>query len=177
MPPDQDDLAWMFERFDAPEIYRMFGFSEPARTRITERHATGKLIVGIIRLVSDRSRIGFMIMFPPSRRFDFWELSFAIPEPRQRNCFDAVDAMDAMLHYMFEYRRASAIGWRIREDNRPVDAIIRWLGYQPFATWLAGDLNYTFYRLDEAGWAERRARLDRGEQAHPFVPLTRSGGR
>ena len=166
-PPDTDDLSWMFQLFDADEIWQMFGMPGPARLRIMRAYRSGNLVVGMLRRVRDRQRIGFVVMFPPTGDFDFWELGYAIPDPHDRDAWSAYHSTDAMAHYMFEHLRVDAMGWRTREDNRAADAIVRRLGYKSFDSWRVDGHMYTFYRLDQAGWAKRRARLDRAEAARP----------
>ncbi len=157
----------MFHQFDVDEVWQMFGMPGPGRLRVMRAYRSGNLVVGILRRVRDRSRIGFVVMFPPTSDFDFWELGYAIPDHRDRDAWSAFNATDAMAHYMFEHLRVDAMGWRTREDNKAADAIVRRLGYQPFDRWEVDGHMYTFYRLDQAGWAKRRARLDRQEQRHP----------
>ena len=111
--------------------------------------------------------MGFVVMFPPAQDFDFWEFGYAIPDVRDRDAFSALNATDAMAHYMFEHLRVEAMGWRTRADNTKADAVVRRLGYVPFGDWTVDGHHYTFYRLDQAGWAKRRAKLDKGEASHP----------
>lgn len=167
VPPEGEDLSWMFDQFDRAEIWRMFGFGRGAKLKIMRAYRMGHLVVGLIRLVATRKRIGFVVMFPPAGSFDFWELGYAIPDPADRDGFSALNATDAMAHYMFEHLRVDALGWRTHEENRSADAVVRRLGYQPFETCFVDGANFTFYRLDRDGWARRRARLDRGEAQHP----------
>ena len=168
VPPEGDDLLWLFDQFDEPEVWRMFGFPGPSRLKIMRAYRSGNVVSAILRRVADRARLGFVVMFPPSQDFDFWEFGYAIPEPRDRDAFSALNATDAMAHYMFEHLRVEAMGWRTRADNRKADAVVRRLGYVPFGAWEVDGHAYTFYRLDQAGWAKRRAKLDRGEQTHPY---------
>ncbi|MEL7370850.1 MAG: GNAT family N-acetyltransferase [Myxococcota bacterium] len=166
-PPDSDDLSWMFHQFDIDEVWQMFGMPGPARLRIMRAYRGGNLVVGIMRRTQDTKRVGFVVMFPPTEDFDFWELGYAIPDHRDRDAWTAYNTTDAMAHYMFEHLRVKAMGWRTREDNRAADAIVRRLGYKSFGRWEVDGHMYTFYRLDQEGWAKRRARLDRGENSNP----------
>jgi RimJ/RimL family protein N-acetyltransferase len=167
VPPEGDDLVWFFHQFDEAEVYEMFGFHQPSRVRIMRAYRLGNLVVGIVKRVATRQRIGFVVMFAPAGNFDFWEFGYRITDPRDRDAYSAFNTTDAMAHYMFEHLRVNAVGWRTRHDNRAADAIVRRLGYKPFDKFTVDGHEYTFYRLDQAGWAERRARLDRGEQTHP----------
>lgn len=167
MPPAGDDLLWMFEQFDRPEIWQMFGFPGPSRLKIMRAYRSGNSVSGIIKRVHDRKRVGFVVMFPPTGDFDFWELGYAIPDPHDRDAYSAFHSTDAMAHYMFEHLRVEAMGWRTREDNRAADAVVRRLGYESFGAWQVDGHNYTFYRLDQAGWKKRRKKLDKGEKTHP----------
>ena len=179
-PPSADDLGWMFHQFDVDEIWQMFGMPGPGRLRIMRAYRTGNLVVGIMRRVRDKARIGFVVMFPPTADFDFWEYGYAIPDHRDRDAWAAFNSCDAMAHYMFEHLRVEALGWRTRFDNRAADAVVRRLGYQPFDSWTVDGHLYTFYRLDQPTWAARRARLDRAEALRPsglgdtFVTLLES---
>lgn len=167
VPPEGDDLLWLFEQFDAPEVWQMFGFPGPSRLKIMRAYRSGNVVTSILKRVSDRHRLGFVVMFPPAQDFDFWEFGYAIPDVRDRDAFSALNATDAMAHYMFEHLRVEAMGWRTRADNTKADAVVRRLGYVPFGDWTVDGHHYTFYRLDQAGWAKRRAKLDKGEASHP----------
>ena len=166
-PPTSEDLSWMFHQFDVDEVWQMFGMPGPARLRIMRAYRSGNLVVGMMRRARDKRRVGFVVMFPPTADFDFWEYGYAIPEPRDRDAWMAYNTCDAMAHYMFEHLRVTAMGWRTRSDNRAADAIVRRLGYKSFDSWEVDGHLYTFYRLDQAGWAARRARLDRNEALRP----------
>jgi RimJ/RimL family protein N-acetyltransferase len=166
-PPENEDIGWFFHQFEEPEVWEMFGFSGPARARLMRAFRSGNLVVGIIHRARDRRRIGFALCFPPAGTFDFWEFGYAISARDERNAYNALNTTDAMAHYMFEHLHITAIGWRTREDNYAADAIVRRLGYEPFSKSFIDGHNYTFYRLDQAGWAKRRARLDRGEEKYP----------
>lgn len=172
-PPAGDDLSWMFHQFDVDEIWQMFGLPGPGRLRVMRAYRSGNLVVGIMRRVQGKKRIGFVVMFPPTGDFDFWEFSYAIPDPLDRDAWAAFNSTDAMAHYMFEHLRVAAMGWRTRADNRAADAIVRRLGYKSFGAWEVDGHHYTFYRLDAAGWMARKARLARHEPegVEPFVTL------
>jgi RimJ/RimL family protein N-acetyltransferase len=167
VPVEDHELLWLFHEFDRDEVWQMFGLPGPGRLRVMRAYRTGDLVVGIIRRVADRKRIGFVVLFPPNGDFDFWELGYAISDPRDRDAFSALNATDAAAHYMFDHCRVEALGWRTRADNRAADAVVRRLGYQPFGRWAVDGHDYTFYRLDQAGWARRRAKLEAGEQRAP----------
>lgn len=166
IPPDPDDLMWLFQQFEVPQIYEMFGHDAAARTGIVRAYQRGNLIVGIIRNAETRKRLGFVVVFPPSS-FDFWELAYAIPDAKDRDGYSALNASDAALHYIFDHLHIEAVGWRVRADNQASDAIIRRIGYRPSDTAFVDGHNYIFYRLDAEGWRARRERLERGEQSHP----------
>ena len=166
-PPDGDDLGWMFLQFDVDEVWQMFGMPGPARLRVMRAYRSGNLVVGIMRRVHDKVRIGFVVMFPPTADFDFWEYGYAIPDHRDRDAWAAYNTCDAMAHYMLEHLRVEALGWRTRSDNRAADAIVRRLGYKSFGAWEVDGHMYTFYRLDQETWAARKARLDRYEAKNP----------
>ena len=163
-PPADEDLTWVFNLFDEDFVWQMFGLPGPGKLRIMRAYRTGDLVLGILRRVADRRRTGFVVMFPPSGDFDFWEFGYAIPDPKDRDAFSALSATDAMAHYMFEHLNVEAMGWRTRAGNRAADAVVRRLGYKPFGTWEVDGDEYTFYRLDREGWAKRRRKLDAGER-------------
>ncbi len=167
IPPDDDALTWLLDQFEVEEVWQMFGFSGPGRMRVLRAFRNGELVTGMIHRASDQQRIGFVVMFAPTDVFDFWEFGYAIPDVRDRDAFSALNATDAMAHYMFEHLRVDAMGWRTRADNRAADAVVRRLGYKAYDSWEVDGHMYTFYRLDPEGWAKRRARLDRGETKKP----------
>lgn len=166
VPPDRDDLRWIFEQFRRSEISDMFGYGEHGPMRMPELYEQGCLVVSVVRRVQSRRRIGFVIMYPPAG-FNFWEFGYAIPDESERNAFDALNTTDAMAHYMFEHIQVPKLGWRTREDNAAADAVVRRLGYRMSHIYEEAGHKYRIYELDQQGWARRRARLDRGEQRHP----------
>jgi RimJ/RimL family protein N-acetyltransferase len=178
VPPEGKELTWFFEQFQREEIWQLFGFGAPSRPRIMRAYRSGNLVVGMIRKVATKERIGFAMCFPPAGNFDFWEFAYSISDPKDRDAYSAFNTTDAMAHYMFDHLRVVAVGWRTREDNRAADAVVRRLGYKSFETSIQDGHSYTFYRLDQEGWQLRRAKLDRGELQHPsgtggtFVTLT-----
>ncbi|MFO0724005.1 MAG: GNAT family N-acetyltransferase [Myxococcota bacterium] len=165
MPARAIDRAWIFEAFDTDEIWARFGFDGPAAARIEGLWQHGGLVLGVI--FREEQRVGFMVIFPPTDHFNFWELSYAIPDPRDRDAFTALNASDAMLHYLFDLMQVHAVGWRTQEGNGAADAIIRRIGYQPFSVEVINGIHYTFYAIDASGWAQRRKRLEAGEEKHP----------
>lgn len=167
VPPQSGDLLWIFNQFNTEEVWQMFGLPGPGKMRIMRAYRTGNLVLGVIRRVADRRRVGFVVMFPPTNDFDFWEFGYAIPDQQDRDAFSAFNATDAMAHYMFDHLRVEALGWRTRFDNRAADAVVRRLGYKAFDSWEVDGHMYTFYRLDQEGWAKRRAKLERGEETAP----------
>jgi RimJ/RimL family protein N-acetyltransferase len=167
VPPESEDLPWLFDQFDVPEVYMMFGFDRPSKLRMMRQYRSGNIVVALIKKAETKKRIGFAVMFPPAGNFDFWEFGYAIPEVLDRDAFSALNATDAMAHYMFEHLRVAACGWRTREDNRSADAVVRRLGYEPKETMTIDGHNYTFYRLSHERWMQRKEKLMRGEVTHP----------
>ena len=170
LPATSDDLAWVFHAFDQKEIWTMFGLPGPARFRIMRAHRLGTVVIGIIhkhervcQTDASQSRIGFIVVFAPTPDFDFWEFSFAIPDAKDRDGFTALNAADAMCHYMLDHLHVETLGWRVRVDNGASEAVVRRIGYQAFDTWEVDGHPYRFYRLDQAGWGARKARLSRGK--------------
>lgn len=166
-PPSDADALWFCQLFDEREIWEMFGLEGPSRLKLLRMFRSGDLVVGILHVAATRKRIGFVVMFPPDQGRDYWEFGYAIPEVTDRDAFSALNATDAMAHYMFEHLQVEAMGWRTRADNASADAVVRRLGYQPHEERVFGEHRYIFYRLDREGWFKRRGRLDRGEAQHP----------
>ncbi|MEW5847701.1 MAG: GNAT family N-acetyltransferase [Myxococcota bacterium] len=167
-PPGTMDRHWIAREFSKPHIYEMFGFNSPASMLIGNR-VRDDLIVGAIRLTSHQVRIGFALMFPPTDLVEFWEFGYAITEPKHRNAFNAVNAMDAMAHYTLDLMGLPLVGGRTREDNRAAAAIALRSGHKPLYTRQWDGHTYTFYTLDQAGWAKRKEKLERGEKEHPYT--------
>jgi hypothetical protein len=168
-PPQDHDLEWLFPQFDSEEIWSMFGFDRSIRMRVLRAFRLKQIIVGIIHTVVPVKRVGFIVMFPPApdAGFDFWEFAFAIPEAGDRDAYSALNSTDAMGHYLFDHVGVHATGWRVRIDNLASDAVVRRLGYKRYAEREIDGVRYTFYRVDKAGWLERRTRLESGEASHP----------
>lgn len=167
VPPDAESLEWIFRCFDDPIIYTELGLSSASGAELRRRHAEGDHVFGSIMSAPSRARIGFAVVFPPSPAFDAWSFSYAIPEARHRNGFNALHATDAMSHYMFEHLRVDAVGFETREDNAAAGAIVRRLGYPPGETSRIEGRTFRFYRVTRAAWAARRAKLDANELKYP----------
>lgn len=166
-PPTGLDRFWFTQQFDRPDIYPMFGFPQPSAKIMGLRLSEGELIVGIIRLVRNEARIGFVLMYPPSEHVEFWEFGYAITSPKHRDAYAAMNAMDAMAHYMLDHLQVPLVGGRTREDNAAADAIVRRLGYKHIRTQPHADKNYFIYTLDPHGWVRRKAKLVLGEGLKP----------
>src|SRR5687768_15715049 len=57
-PADPDDFEYVLDAFQKKELWQMFGFTGPGRLRIIELREGGNLVLGILRRVDDRKRIG-----------------------------------------------------------------------------------------------------------------------
>ncbi|MBI4817347.1 MAG: GNAT family N-acetyltransferase [Deltaproteobacteria bacterium] len=166
-PPSNTDLDWLFMLFELPEIWAAFAFERNGRMAMLRKFREGELVIGIMHRVKPRKRVGFVIMFPPGPDRDFWEFSYAVPDPLDRDAFSALSATDAMAHYMFDHLGVEAMGWRAWEDNRAARAVIQRLGYQPTGESWVENRRQILFRLSREGWAARKAKLDRGEAEHP----------
>ncbi len=167
IPAEGDDAGWFFSQFEDDEVWQMFGMRGPSRAGIMRSFRLGEIVVGILYRVSDRKRTGFVVMFPPTEHFEFWEFGYGIPDPKDRDGFGALNATDAMAHYMFDHLGVESMGWRTRGDNKRADAVVRRLGYQSFGSWEVDGHPYTFYRLTKDGWKKRKSKLKKGEKARP----------
>ncbi|MFO0725013.1 MAG: GNAT family N-acetyltransferase [Myxococcota bacterium] len=166
-PATDEEVLWFCAQFQQQEVWEMFGLDGPSELLLLRLIRADELVLGILWRAHPQKRIGFVVMFPPDANRDYWEFGYAIPEPADRDAFSAMYSTDAMAHYMFEHLNVEAMGWRTRDDNRAADAVIRRLGYVVDKTLPADNHSYRFYRLDRAGWAKRREKLDRGEESHP----------
>ncbi len=166
-PPTGMDRFWFIQQFDRPDIHPMFGFTVPAGMEMGARLKAGELIVGMIRLVHGGARIGFVLMFPPGPPVEFWEFGYAITSPKHRDAYAAMNAMDAMAHYMLDHLKVPLVGGRTRDDNAAADAIVRRLGYKRIRQANHLDHVYDVYTLDAAGWVRRKAKLTAGEAIRP----------
>jgi RimJ/RimL family protein N-acetyltransferase len=131
------------------------------------------MVRGIIRRVEDDRRIGFSLLFAPpdwlglEARFGTWEYGIVIPDRRDRDGFRAIQASDAMTHYLVDHLGLEDWWWRIRADNRPSRAIARRMGYRSLGVWTTGRHAFAFHRMPRAAWERRRARLERAEAENP----------
>lgn len=172
-PQEPDDLDYLLDAFDDEEVWSMFGHSTPARAHMARLDAEQRVIRGIIRRVEDDRRIGFALLFSPpdwlglEHRFGSWEYGIVIRERRDRDGFRAIQASDAMTHYVVDHLGLVDWWWRIRDDNHPSRAIARRMGYRSVGVWSTGQNRYAFYRMTRDAWERRRARLERGEAQHP----------
>jgi RimJ/RimL family protein N-acetyltransferase len=178
VPAEPADLAYVFDAFDDREVWEMYGFEAPSRKHIEEKHREGNLVVGVIRRVADRSRIGFAVVFPPPLFLHQWEYSIVIRDPKDRDAFSAINASDVIAHYIFDHLRIPDGMWRIRADNRPSNAIAKRMGYKPCAVIKVGENRFNFYRIDQQIWGKRRDRIGTDDfltlTAPPFEPVTSS---
>ena len=162
------DRHWFIRSFAVPEIYTMFGYDAPAMVPMGARLATNELVVGIIRRVADRARIGFVVAYPPTDVAPFWELGYAITEARDRNAFTAMHSLDAMGYYMREHHGGvSLLGGRTRHDNRQAEAVVRRMGFKPLTQLEHLGHAYNVIAQDPAAWEKRKAKLAAAETASP----------
>lgn len=172
-PPTEDDQAYLLDAFEDEEVWSMFGYAEPAKEMMTRRVAEGRVVQGIVRRVEDDRRIGFSLLFAPpdwmglEKKLGHWEYGVVIPDKKDRNGFQAIQASDAMTHYCVDHLGLIDWWWRIREDNGPSRAIARRMGYRSFGIWEAGSNRFAFYRMTRAVWDRRMAKLERAEKASP----------
>jgi hypothetical protein len=174
VPPGEGDVAWIAGQFDDPQIYLSLGLTSPSGQEITRRFAANDHVFGVIREASTRTRIGFVVMFPPSAWFDAWSFCYAIPNPECRNAFNALHTTDAMAYYMFDHLQVDAVGWETSEDNRPADAVVRRLGYACAETRTISGRSFKLYLIDGSDWAKRKARAGGtfAKLEAPFVPVS-----
>lgn len=165
-PPVGMDRLWVVQQLQAPQIKEMFGLEPGTARDVRAATAQGQLIMGIIRRAETRKRIGFVGMRAPWRD-DAWEFSYAIPDPAERDAYAALHTMDLVAHYMLDHVRASAVGGWTRVDNHAAEAVARRAGHVRVGQAGYNGFEWNIYRLEPAGWAARKARLERGEAAHP----------
>lgn len=161
------DRHWCARLFNVPDIYGMFGFDGPVAAPMGQRIQKREVILGILRLVENRIRIGFVMMFPPTSVVPFWEIGYAITEPRCRDAFTAINALDAMGYYMWEDQHVSMLCGRTRKDNRAAEAVVRRMGFVPLAQVEHLGHAYSLYAQNPPAWALRKARLVEGEKTSP----------
>lgn len=167
VPPTEDDLAWMLDRFDEAYVWKMFGFDGPSKARMKTRFEEGNLVTGIIRRVEDERRIGFSVTYPPTPFLQAWEFSIVIPDEKERDLYSAMHASDIVAHYMFDHCGIERAAWRVREDNPQPAALAKRMGYKPYATFDVDGARFRFFRLPKERWQERHEKLVRGELEHP----------
>ncbi|MBI5496208.1 MAG: hypothetical protein HY904_14390 [Deltaproteobacteria bacterium] len=162
------DRMWIFSQLEAPEIRDNLGVEEGDQLGLRMEHSLGKIVLGTIRRVVNRQRIGFVAMRHPAGDQDFWDFSYAIPDARHRDAFSAMHSIDAIVHYMLDHLGVPAVGGLTREDNLPAQVVARRIGYRIIDTRDYGDgIRWSVFRFGREEWARRVARLERGEASHP----------
>jgi hypothetical protein len=172
LPPGGDDVDYVCRAFDEPAIYQSLGLGAPSGAEIRARHRLNSHVFGIIHELTSRTRIGFVIIFPPTEAFDAWSFLYAIPEERHRNAFAALHSADAMAHYMFDHLRIDALGWETREGKTAADAVVRRLGYRAVETKDFAGKSYRFYRITREEWMKRRRKIENNATGPSFAKLT-----
>ena len=167
VPVQADEVEWLTALFDHDEIWRNFGYSGPSRSRISAWLQRGHAVVSVIRRVGDRERLGFALAFPPHDAVRVWELAYAIPAPQHRNAFHAINAVDALLFYMFEVMQVDEVSWRTRQDNVAGAAVLARIGYRPAGLRHMHGVDYVWHVVDQELWQGRKAKLERNEQKYP----------
>jgi RimJ/RimL family protein N-acetyltransferase len=166
LTPLGSEIDWLADQLDREDIWRMFGYEGPSGAVIRAGHASGEIVLGVIRRVRDRKRIGF-VMCAPLPLFGTWELMIGIPDPADRDFFSAIHSMDALGHYIVEHLGITSAMARIKENNRASLAVAQRLGYDRFFRNEIRGETYRFYTLSAAAWFERRKKLDQAEAASP----------
>jgi RimJ/RimL family protein N-acetyltransferase len=179
-PPGAEDLAWIFAEFNERDTWWGFGYDGPSAPTAIAAYFASRVVVMVIRTRDELHRIGFVVLFGPQKEDGDWEFGYAIPDPRDRNAFAAIAAVDAACHYIFEHRtNVPALRWRIVSGNRAAAAVVGRLGYaecdDPHA--ITGE-GVKLYRGSRADWQARKKRLGEGPHfecartAAPNVPRT-----
>ncbi|MEW5853771.1 MAG: GNAT family protein [Myxococcota bacterium] len=168
-PPRGMDVIWVTRQLSHPEIAENFAWGDDLTPAdICGGHRIGAVIVGMMRRVVDGARMGFVLMLCPHEGKDFWEILAAIPDVRHRDAFSMMHAIDAMSHYMFDHLGAPRCGATVKPENAASLAVVRRIGYRQREIRPDSDgVPHAVYVLDPEAWAQRRARLERGETEHP----------
>lgn len=167
-PPRGMDLFWVADQFSTPEISEMFVFGDDVRNwHVRAGHRIGTLVIGIMRRVVDRRRIGFVCAAAPTPDRKYWELMAAIPDRKNRDGFAALHAMDTFCCYLFDHVKIDVLAANIRMDNPHPMVLTERAGYRRVAVEEQEGHMHAVYLCDQDAWAKRKARLERGEAAHP----------
>ncbi|MEW5850196.1 MAG: GNAT family N-acetyltransferase [Myxococcota bacterium] len=162
------ETPWLLRQLQADDVRDAFALTmTPTTQGIQRERKLGRLLLGTIRLVESRARIGFVAMVAPDEEREFWEIFAAIPDRRHRDAWSMLHTVDAMSHYMFDHGGVAKCGARVRTDNTASQAVVKRIGYRVERTELVEDLLHLCYVIDQPTWARRRARLDEGEARHP----------
>lgn len=167
-PPTGMDMLYVSRQFENPEIRAMFAYGDDIQPyNVRQAHHLGAAVVGIIKRVEDRRRVGFMYMVGPALDRDYWESLGAIPDVRHRDAYSMLHAVDIITHYLFDHMGVERCGSRVRADNKASLAVAKRLGYRidKVEEWAGHD--HVIHLLDRAKWLERKARLEEGERQHP----------
>ena len=170
-PPAGMDMLWVCRLFEQPEFQERFALVEDEAPgyRIRTAQRMGLCVVGMVHRRDDGARLGFVAMFAPAPARNFWEMVAAIAQPRHRNGFHMLHAVDAMSHLMFDVMGAARCGARVRADNAASLAVVRRLGHVCTAQEMTGGVLHQTYVLDAQAWQLRREKLTRqGAGAAPF---------
>jgi RimJ/RimL family protein N-acetyltransferase len=166
LTPLGDQIEWLAHQLDQEDVWQMFGFEGPMGDAVRQGHAKADMVLGVIRRVRDRQRIGF-VMCTPLVLFNAWELGVAISDPKDRDAWSAIHAMDAFAHYVVEHLGITTVMARVKEKNRASIAMIQRLGYSQFNTSEIKGERCRMYSFSVSAWERRRAKLDRAEQDRP----------
>ncbi len=155
-PASPRDKEWVRASLALPEIAQAFGYSLLSVPPSVSDHDW----VGVLYRGVDRSRVGFVIVFPPVVSFPVWEVACAIPERKHRDGFTAIGGADAVTTYFLDMKKEPALGFRIRVKGRAAQALVRRLGYRSVARMRsAWGEEFDFYRIDHQIWSARKSRL------------------
>ncbi|MFO0726203.1 MAG: hypothetical protein U1E65_20635 [Myxococcota bacterium] len=149
----------------SPALLASFGLA-PGDPRLEDALRDPKVEKAIVFSDTQR-RVGFALLYPPKDPDVFWEYIAAIPEEGDRNLFTAMQTLDAMAYYAFEWMKVLRLGFRIERSNEQPQAAVRRMGYAPTRTEQVEGKSMLIYVIERSGWAERLAALEQGELKHP----------
>lgn len=157
-PPSDEDLEWILAALRRPEVWRALGWSDGIGKEIYTGYIEDTvLLLPFTRPAGDR--VGFVLLMRDSTAHRVWSVNVVVPDPRSRNGFTTLAALDALTHLVFDVREDAGLVWLIEPSNGASRVLPKRLGYEQLGDVVRGGTLYHRYGITRAEWDARKARL------------------
>lgn len=157
-PPHDEDLDWILTSLRRPDVFRALGWADGVGSEIYTGYIEDTALL-LPFWNAEGVRVGFVLLMRDSTEHRVWSVNVVVPDPKLRNGFTTLAALDALTHLVFDVRHDDGLVWLIEPDNGASRVLPKRLGYEELGEIVRGGTTYCRYGIRAADWNLRRARL------------------